>query len=417
VTLRVAWLVLPLLSLVAGCDRRKNVGAGAYTNRVADAVPQIERATGLKFKTPPKVDVRTRAQVREFLVAKFNESTPAEQLRGEERAYKLFGLLPDTLDLRRFLLELLTEQIVGYYDPATKVLYVVEGAPDDLTGVTITHELIHALQDQYLNLDSIQKATGNSDRQLAAQAVLEGQATFEQMQIMYGGNLMQRLPGGWESLRQVIRESQSSMPIFSASPMAIQESLLFPYLSGAEFVRRFKARRPGRSPLLDPLPVSSEQILSDSAYFGAQPDVPTPIAFPASVDGVHEETLGEFATRLLLFQHGKNNTVAIGAAHGWEGDRYRVIRSGEGSGIVWVTLWETSTDAAEFVDALGQGIMRRYRTANPRVQRGVRTYSGSGRTVVVTPFERDGRNVVMYVDVPAGSSPSVLDPSRIAVGR
>jgi hypothetical protein len=419
VRVRAGWVAALLLVSLAACDRRKNVGSGAYDNRMAEAIPKIEKATGLKFKTPPKLEVRTRAQVREFLVKKFNESTPAQQLRGEEMAYKMFGLIPDTLDLRRFLLELLTEQIVGYYDPATKVLYVVDGAPDDLLGITITHELVHALQDQYVNLDSIQKATGNSDRQAAAQAVLEGQATYEQMEIMLGGgNLATRLPGGWQSVRQTIREGQSSMPVFSAAPMAIQESLLFPYLSGAEFVNRFERRRPGRSLLLDPLPVSTEQILSDTAYFGEPQDLPVPITFPASQDAAHEETMGEFGTRLLLFQHQKNNTTAIGAAHGWEGDRYRVVRTPEGPGIAWVTVWETATDAAEFVDALGQGVLRRYDTSNPRITRGgTRTYTGSGRTVVITPLEREGRNVVMYVDVPAGSSPSVLDPARITIGR
>src|SRR6185503_5925999 len=181
---RTALLGLALLSIVAGCDRRQNFGAAGLQRRVDRSIPQIEEATGLKFKTPPKMQTRSRAEVRDFLLTKFNESTPAEQLRGEEIAYKLFGLLPDTMDLRRFLLELLTEQIVGYYDPATKTLYVVEGAPDDLVGITITHELVHALQDQYVNLDSTQKLKGNSDRAAAAQALLEGHATFKQMEIM-----------------------------------------------------------------------------------------------------------------------------------------------------------------------------------------------------------------------------------------
>jgi hypothetical protein len=418
VTLRAGLTLTLLLFAAVACDRRRNTGAAGYARRVEEAIPQIEKQVGLKFKTPPKVEARSRAQVREFLVKKFNESTPAEKLRGEEMAYKLLGLLPDTLDMRRFLLELLTEQIVGYYDPETKVLYVVDESPEDLKGFTITHELVHALQDQYVNLDSIQKSTGDSDRQVAAQAVLEGQATYEGIKIALGGdNLMTRLPGGWESVRQMIRENQSAMPLFTAAPMVIQETLLFPYLSGAEFVRRFEARRPGRPLLLDPLPVSSEQILSDTAYFGTPPDVPTTIEFPSAPDKPHEETLGEFGTRLLLFQHQRNNTVAIGAAHGWEGDRYRLVRTDEGRGIVWVTVWETAVDAAEFVDAIGQGIMRRYSAGAPRVARGVRTYTGSGRTVVVTPMERDGRNVVMYVDVPEGASSSVLNPTRITIGR
>lgn len=408
---------LLLLSVVAGCDRRRNAGAGGLQRRVEMAVPQIEQATGLKFKTPPKMETRSRAQVREFLLTKFNETTPAEQLRGEEAAYKLFGMIPDSMDLRRFLLELLTEQIVGYYDPATKVLYVVADAPSDIAGITITHELVHALQDQYVNLDSIQNLKGNSDRQGSAQAVLEGQATYEQMKIMLGSsNLATRLEGGWDRVRDAIRESQASMPIFASAPMAIQESLLFPYLSGAEFVRRFQQHRPGAS-VLDSMPVSSEQILSEEAFFGAPRDMPTTIDLGGG-SFVHEETMGEFGTRLFIYQHSKSQPDAVGAAHGWDGDRYRVITAGEGTGLVWVTAWDTATDAAQFVDAVGQAIGKRYRTGAPTVsRRGVRTYSGRERTVVLTPIEKGGKNLVMYVDVPAGTSAAALDPARITIGN
>jgi hypothetical protein len=411
--------LLLLAALLAGgaCDRRRDVGEGVYARKVDEAIPQIEKASGLRFKTRPKLETRSRAQVREFLVKKFDESSPAEQLRSEEVAYKLFGLIPDTMNLRGFLLELLTEQIVGYYDPTPKVLYVVEGAPNDLIGITITHELIHALQDQYVNLDSIQRTTGNSDRQAAAQAVMEGQATYEQMQIMLGGeNLATRLPGGWDQLRQTIREAQSAMPIFANAPMAIQESLLFPYLSGAEFIRRFKMRRPKSSPL-DSIPVSTEQILSDSAYFGTPRDMPSTVTLPGRRDStVNEETMGEFGTRLFLFQHLKDHTAALHAAAGWDGDRYRIVRAGPGRGIAWVTVWDTAVDAAQFVDALGQAIGRRYKSGAPTVAAsGVRTYAGAGRTVVITPREIGGRNVVMYVDVPSGVSPSIVDPAGIRI--
>jgi hypothetical protein len=411
-------LLLVLLALAAAsCDRRRNVGEGAYTNRMAEAIPKIEEATGLTFKQQPKMEMRSRAQVREFLIRKFNESTPAEQLRGEEVAYKLFGLLPDTMDLRRFLLELLTEQIVGYYDPATDVLYVVEGAPDDQLATTITHELVHALQDQYVNLDSIQKMVGSSDRQLAAQAVLEGQATFEHMKIALDGmDLATRLPGGWDSLRQLIREQQTSMPIFASAPMAIQESLLFPYLSGAEYIRRFRQRRPGQSPL-DLMPVSTEQILSDAAYFGIPPDLPTTVTLPPTTEVVHEESLGAFGTRLFLFQHLKNNSEAIAAAQGWDGDRYRILRTANGGGIAWVTVWDSANDRAEFIEALGESTGRRYRTNWPTVRGDVRVYRGSGRVVVITPLQIDGREVVMYVDVPTGAETSVIDARRITLGQ
>ncbi|MEX2179770.1 MAG: hypothetical protein WD801_13730 [Gemmatimonadaceae bacterium] len=407
------YLLLLALTLVSACDRRRRSDADRYADRMRDAIPAIEKATGLTFKTPPILELRSRAQVRDFLVAKFDESSPAAQLRGEEIAYKQFGLLPDTLDLRRFLLELLTEQIVGYYDPATKVLYIVEGAPADLAGVTVTHELIHALQDQYISLDSIQKLEGNSDQLAAAQAVLEGQATFEQLSIMLGGNVAARLPGGWESVRETIRQAQASMPLFSAAPMAIQESLLFPYLSGAEFIRRHKARMPQGNPLMD-LPVSTEQVLSEEAYFDEERDMPTTVMLPGDRQGEHEETMGEFGTRLLIFEHTKNHTVAVGAARGWDGDRYRIIGTGAGRGLTWVTVWDSPLDAAQFVDAIGQAIVRRYGTPAPSVARtGARTYAGASRTVVVTPGEVQGRNVVLYVDVPRGAPTAVLDLNRV----
>ena len=157
----------------------------------------------MKFKRPPKVEARTREQVRAFLMKKFDEETPAQELAGEEAAYKLLGLLPDTMDLRKFLLAVLNEQVVGYYDPATKVLYVVQGADEQTVGITVTHELVHALQDQYINLDSIQKATGDNDRLTAAQAVIEGQAQFEQLSIMLGGsdNVALRVGGRDRSAR------------------------------------------------------------------------------------------------------------------------------------------------------------------------------------------------------------------------
>jgi hypothetical protein len=416
-----AILAVATLVLLGGCDRRMYAGAEGLQRRVDRAIPQIEEATGLKFKTPPTVQSRSRGEVRDFLVTKFNEATPAQQLRGEEVAYKLFGLLPDTMDLRRYLLELLTEQVVGYYDPATKVLYIVDGIPEDILSVTVSHELVHALQDQYVNLDSVQKLKGNSDRAAAAQAVFEGQATYAQMVSMIGASKLDAvLEGGWEAVRQSIRESRTAMPLFSSAPMVIQESLLFPYLGGAEYVRRYERHRP-KATVLDSIPASTEQILSEAAMF-PQRDQPVTITLPrsANAETVHEETMGQFGTRLFVYQHGKNLQDAVNAASGWDGDRYRVVRVGDEaeSGLVWVTAWDTPTDAAQFVDAVGQGIGRRYRTGAASVsRRGVRTYAGRTRTVVITPVEVAGRSVVMYVDVPTGTSPSVLDPTRITIGR
>jgi hypothetical protein len=411
--------------LVVACERRGSNGdaggdAGPYADKVRETIPQIEKSTGLKFKTPPKLEVRTKDQVREFLLSKFDEQQPAQELAAEELVYKTLGLIPQSLDLRKFLLDLYMEQIVGFYDPAKKVLYVVEGAPREIARITVAHELVHALQDQYLNLDSLQRATGDADRTLAAQAVVEGQATYEQMISMVGGegNIAARLPGGWDQVRQMIREARNEMPIFATAPILIQEALIFPYLSGAEFVRRFKERRPGESPLAH-LPVSTEQVLQTSAFFGPRPDLPTRVTLPAPRIGqrVYENNVGELGVRIFVFEHGKDQNVALRAAGGWDGDRYVLVRTPAGHGIAWVTVWDSAVDAAEFSGALAESVLQRYGGALVGPSGGTRSFTGNGRSVQIMPSERGGKTVVMYTDVPAGQSLDVIDLSRVVLSE
>jgi hypothetical protein len=413
---RTALLLGLALVAMAGCGRRNGkYGQGPYGDLVMDAVPKVERAMGVKFKTPPKFSVLSRAQVRDFLLKKFEEETPTAELAGQEAAYKAFGLIPDTLDMRQFLVKLLTEQIVGYYDPDTKELYVVKDAPHDLASVTVTHELVHALQDQYVNLDSLQRATGDNDRQMAAQAVIEGEATYEQMSIMTGGqDLATLLPGGWDKVRDLIRQSQKSQPVFASAPLAIQEDLLFPYLSGAQFIKWFKEHYPDKLPLTD-MPVSTTQVLHQEAFFDSVRQVPVRVVLPRTRGTtIYENDLGEFETRLFIYQHTQDLALATNAAEGWAGDRYRILKEPGGTAVAWVSVWRSVVDAAQFAEALQEVVYRRYRTPNPTLTyTGERTYHGSSRTVSVTPLTVDGRHVVVYVDVPKGTTTSLLDPTAV----
>ena len=422
---RLAGILSLGIALLGACSRdggggRRNAtaNAGPYAKEVGEAVPRIEKAIGLPFKTPPKVERRSKDEVRTFLTQKFNESMPASEISGIERTYRRFGLISDSLQLRQFMLELLTEQVVGYYDPATKVLYVVDGADPTMLGVTVTHELVHALQDQYLNLDSIQKITGDNDRQVAAQAVIEGQATFEQVQAMLGSNtIAATLPGGWDRVRDMIREGQSSMPVFSSAPMIIQETLIFPYLSGAEFMRRFEETRPGKVPF-DSMPVSTEQILHAPSYFESR-DAPLRITLPELGGGarsVYANNLGEFETRLFLFQHLQDQNAAIRGAAGWDGDRYTLFETSGGDGIAWVTAWDSKIDAGEFFDLLDTLILKRYRSAKPKAATAEsRTYDVGGRTIQVTTAEVGTHPVVLYLDVPTGAPLSVVDLTKVGL--
>ena len=397
---------------------RRAVGTGPYAAEVAEAIPRIEQSTGLKFKTPPHLEERSKQEVSDFLLKKFNEESPSEELTGEETAYKLMGMLPDSMNLRKFLLAVLTEQVIGYFDPATKTLYVVKGADEKVVNITITHELVHALQDQYVNLDSIQKATSDNDRLTAAQAVIEGQAQYEQLSIMLGGdsNIGLRV-GGRDRVRELIRENMSAMPVFATAPMVIQESLLFPYLSGADFVQRFKEKKGKVSPFTD-IPRSTEQIFHSDKFFAGKPDEPITVTLP-EVHGakkIYENDMGEFGTRIFLYQHLHDEQTAARAATGWGGDRYVIVQAGAGKGIVWATAWDTTLEAAEFTDALTRATSKRTGMVERSEAAGGATFHPKGRTVSITPLIVSGRALVIYSDLPEGVS-GVIDPKAIKLGQ
>lgn len=413
---RLTCLLLGAGVLIAACT-----GGGDAENPYADIVreniPKIEKATGLKFKTPPRLESQSRDSVRAFLERRFNEELPESELTGMERAYKALGLIPRSMDLRRFMLDLLTEQVAGYYDPKAKTLYVVEGGDEAVTGITIAHELVHALQDQHFNLDSLTQARDDNDRLTTGQAVVEGQATLEQISAMIGSdNAITALPGGWDRVRQMIREAQGSMPIFASAPTMIQETLIFPYLTGAEFMRKFKAESPGQSPF-SRMPASTEQLMHTERYFESRDD-PTTVVLPVPSVGtvVYQNNLGEFESRILLFEYLKEQASAVRGASGWDGDRYMLINTPRGDAIAWVSVWDTSIDAAEFFDLMDIALIKRHGSIRPGAGTGTtRTYGANGRRILLSISDIGGRPVVLYADAPAGISPRLLDLSKVTL--
>src|SRR5256885_4047661 len=178
--LRGAGAVLAAAGAALGCrDRAEAVQReSALRALVHQRMPALEQVTGLKFKRDPAVAPRSRNQVRDYIVHKFDEDLPPEELAGLQAALRRFGFLPDSIDLRESFADVLTEQIGGYFDPDSNTLYVPTDIDSFLVRTSVTHELVHALQGQYLNLDSILDVKHENNRRGAAQAVLQGQATL-----------------------------------------------------------------------------------------------------------------------------------------------------------------------------------------------------------------------------------------------
>ena len=167
------------------------------------------------------------------------------------------------------------------------------------------------------------------------------------------------------------------------------------------------------------MPVSTEQIIHPSAYFGTR-DNPTKITLGplANATRVYENDLGEFETRLFLFQHLNDQNEAIRGASGWDGDRYAVVNTPQGPGIVWLTVWDSPVEAGEFYDLAGQAIEKRFSTkAAAGSTNLVKKYSAAGRALQLTTEEIAGRPVVIYQDLPAGANPNIINPAQVKLAQ
>jgi hypothetical protein len=307
----------------------------------------VERAAGLRFTSPPRSAMRSREQVRDYLIAKLDEELPPKRLSGLEAAYRLFGLLPDTLQLRPLLLDLYTEQVAGFYDPDSAMLFGVEGADRTQLRLVLAHEMIHALQGQYLPLDSILSARENNDRLAAAQAILEGQATLASLEVLAPGQGVAQNPQFWELYREQVRQQQSSMPVFRRAPLVLREALIFPYLQGAEFMHWWEAEGRDSLPYGPRMPVSTEQILHPARY--DRGDAPVMLVFAPDSGVVYEDVLGENEIRVILASLAGSDEVQTVVPIGWGGDRFRLYRTAEGEALVWYVVWDDARSGERFL--------------------------------------------------------------------
>ncbi|GBD33603.1 hypothetical protein HRbin33_02598 [bacterium HR33] len=347
--------------------------------------PAIEAALGLRFKEPPAIAVRSREQVRTYLERKLDSDFPAAELEGMTAAYRLFGLLPDSLDLRALLLELYTEQVVGYYDPDSATLYVVEGADPVQLRLVLAHELVHGLQGQYLNLDSLLTLRRENDRRMAAQAVFEGQAMLASLKAMMPEQDHDAMPEFWQEFRRTIRAQQDRMPVFNRAPAVIREGLIFPYLAGADFVRWFLREYPDTVPFGRRLPQSTEHVLHPDRY--REGDMPVSLGFAGEPAPLYDDGLGEFEIRILVTQLSGSESIGNASALGWAGDRYGVFPAGEDHALVWWTVWDSEKAARRFAMVLEREWGKRAR---------------DGRAYTVTLSEVEGLPAVSLVDAPEG---------------
>jgi hypothetical protein len=302
-----------------------------------------------------------------MIVRNLDEQTTPAEMHATELALKKLGLVPPEFQYRSFVVKLLTEQVAGYYDPKAQQFYLADWIELEGQKPVMAHELTHALQDQHFNLRRFEKwPKGDSDAELAAHALIEGDATLAMTLYMAKNPLVAlafiRSLGGTNMASEQIKQA----------PRAIRESLVFPYEQGSEWATRVY-RRGGWASVshaYTKLPLSSEQILHPEKYFDYEPPVKVALPDVRTLLGtgwkrIDYDVNGEWSFYLILDQFLNASAESRRAAAGWAGDRY-ALYEGPRPGdvfIVLVTVWDTKNDAREFFDAYTKRTWRRYSKA------------------------------------------------------
>lgn len=317
----------------------------------AALLPDLARRSGMELKEPVRLERRTREELVRYLGAKLDEELPEEEARSTVAAYALLGLVPDTLDLRAVLLALYTEQVAGFYDPDSTALFVMDDQPAAALEGLLVHELVHAVQDQSVDLGALTDPERGNDRATAAQAAIEGHATLVMLEFlterMQGGPVdLGQIPDFAATLRPTLEGMRAQFPALASAPTVIQESLLFPYLEGAGFVQSLWADGERNAPFGEYMPQSTEQIITRDRE-------DAPVDFEVEVDGgrvVYADNLGRLEMGVLLDTHLGTGSDALAA--GWGGDRYVLLETAGGTqALIWQVVWDDTAARDRFIEA------------------------------------------------------------------
>jgi len=335
----------------------------AVVSMTAEMLRETSELRELSILKSVKSGAQSRREIERMIVKNLDTDTTPAEMHAAEVLLKVFGLAPKEFAYRTFLIKLLTEQVAGYYDPKAQQFYLADWIEFEGQKPVMAHELTHALQDQHFNLKRFENwPKGDSDAELAAHALIEGDATLAMTLYMAKNPLVAlafiRSLGGDESTEQ-----------FKRAPRALRESLLFPYEEGSAWATQVYKRGGWEmvSRAFTTLPQSSEQILHADKYFSYE--APQKLALPdfKSVLGptwkrIDYDVNGEWGTYLILDQFLNDATISKRASAGWGGDRFALYETGKPDElfVAQLTAWDTPLDAQEFFDAYAKRTAKRY---------------------------------------------------------
>ncbi|MGA7920375.1 MAG: hypothetical protein WCA38_11965 [Candidatus Acidiferrales bacterium] len=343
--------------------------------KAADEVlVQMSKILDLPIKEPLKKSLRSKQEVRDYLVREEKQDKNEAQRYADDKTLEAFGLIPKDFPLDAFMLDVLTDQVAGLYDPKAKEFYIAEWIPPDEQRTVMSHELTHALEDQSFHIDPwIKAARPNDDAELARDAVSEGSALAAMVdyQMLDQKLGVRDLPDVTLLIRAGAVSEMDKDPNLAKAPIYIRDELLFPYLAGTGFTQQFLKAHTGWQDLhliFQNPPLSTQQIIHPDLYLqNVKPESVTLPQWKGLVPDdwklLEENTMGEFGLGEILKQFLDENRADL-LSPAWKGDRYATFEDPKTKThpLVFRLALDNADDAARFFGQYSEALGKKYKT-------------------------------------------------------
>ena len=345
-----------------------------FVKAADEVLSQMSVLLDLPIKEPLKKTLRSKDEIRQYLIREEKEDRTDAERYADAKCLEAFGLIPKGFPLDSFMIDILTDQVAGLYDPKGKEFYIADWIPVDEQREVMSHELTHALEDQSFHIDPwIKAARPNDDAELARDSVSEGSALAAMVDYAMRDEKMgvRDLPDVSLLIRSGAVAEMDKDPKLSEAPLSIRDQLLFPYLAGTTFTQQFLKAHDGWGDLkliFENPPISTQQILHPDLYLkGVLPkEVKLPdwkIAAPPEWKLLEENVIGEFGLGEILKQFIDEKT-SESLAPAWEGDRYAVFEDAKTKDLklVFLLALDNAEDAARFFGLYSEALEKKYPT-------------------------------------------------------
>jgi hypothetical protein len=349
-------------------DPAKSVAAAEFSAAADEVLTQMSEITGLKLRTPVKKTLRSREEIRAYVINEMNEDKEPAERYASARSAEAFGLLPKGFDIDSFMVELLTEQIAGLYDPKAHEFYIADWIPLADQKMVMAHELTHALEDQHFQIEAwVKAAKPNDDGELAREAVLEGSAMAAMIDYLLNesGRSLKDLP---DIDPGMLVGDMGSTPGLKKAPPFLKDALVFPYFAGLTFSADLLKGSgwKGLPGVFSKPPISTQQIMHPALYHKGKTPSTENLPDVSKLLGpdwtkLEENVLGEFGWKEVLKQFlGDDRAKTLAAA--WDGDRYVVYEHKLSKRLVLVSLLRLSGtgEAGRFFGQYSEALEKKY---------------------------------------------------------